>query len=128
MVSAWWRLGAGQVTPGHRRAEGRDSRSPGPPRPGHWDVGMVRVAVTCAFTAMARSGRRPGTGGLPRGTGRDPVAILRGWPVRAGAVRRRLMSDCAVTGVSLTGARFPWLPRGLRSGGCPGAPGAVGMA
>jgi Sigma-70, region 4 len=38
---------------------------------------MVRVAVTCAFAVMARSGRRPGTGGLPRGTGRDPVAILR---------------------------------------------------
>ena len=38
---------------------------------------MVRVAVTCAFTVMARSGRRPGTGGPPRGTGRDPVAILR---------------------------------------------------
>ena len=38
---------------------------------------MVRVAVTCAFAVMARSGHRPGTGGLPRGTGRNPVAILR---------------------------------------------------
>jgi len=27
---------------------------------------IVRVAATCAFTAMTRSGRRPGTGGLLR--------------------------------------------------------------
>ena len=49
------------------------------PTPGHPDVGVVRVAVTCTFTAMARSGRRPGTGGL-RGTGRDRAGMARpGW-------------------------------------------------
>jgi hypothetical protein len=51
---------------------------------------IVRVAVTCAFTAMVGSGRRPGTGGLLRGAGRDPVAVWWGCPVWAGAVSRRL--------------------------------------
>ena len=112
------------VAPGHRRAEGRDPGRPAPPRPGHPDVGVVRVAVTCAFTAMARSGRRPGTGGL-RGTGRGPAAIVRGWPVRAGASQEtRLMSGCAVTGAGLSGARFPWLPSGPGSDGLArGSPG-----
>jgi hypothetical protein len=59
------------------RSRSPGSSTPGPPGRGH---GVVRVAVTCAFTAMARSGRRPGTGGL-----RGPAAIVRGWPVRAEA-------------------------------------------
>jgi len=56
-----------------RRTRGRGRlRRRHQPQPG--DAGLV--------------GRRPGAGGLLRGTGRGPVAILRGWPVRAGAVRR----------------------------------------
>ena len=51
---------------------------------------IVRVAVTCALTAMVGSGRRPGTGGLLRGAGRDPVAVWRGCPDWAGAVKHRL--------------------------------------
>ena len=56
------------------------ARLPAPGPPGR---GVVRVAVTCAFTAMARSGCRPGTGGLRgtgRGTGCDRARMARpGW-------------------------------------------------
>jgi hypothetical protein len=107
------------VAPGHWRAEGHDSPVARlPRRPGHRDVGVVRVAVTCAFTAMARTGRRPGTGGLLRGTGRGPVVILWGWPGQAGAVRRRFMSGW------LCGYRCGPVRRPVAAG----IPGAVGMA
>ena len=93
-----------------RRGSGPDAlaaRSPGSPRPGHPDVGVVRVAVTCAFTAMARSGCRPGTGGAARDR---PARSCGDGPSGLGPVRHRLMSGCAVTGAGLSGARFPWLP------------------
>jgi hypothetical protein len=82
---------------------------------------MARVAVTCAFTAMARSGRRPGRGGLLRGIGHGPVAILRGRPAPAGASQAPSHPDCAVIGLGPSGARFPWLPRSPGSGGPPRA-------
>ena len=66
------RPGPAAVAPGRRRAEGGGTRFPIARLPHAWDVDMVWVAVTCAFAVMARSGHRPGTGGLPRGTGRDP--------------------------------------------------------
>jgi hypothetical protein len=91
---------------------------PDPPRPGSPDMGVIRVAVTCAFTAMAKSSRRPGTGGL-RGTGCGPAVIVRDSRSGLGPARRRLMSGCAVTGAGLSGARFSWLPR---------APGSDGLA
>jgi hypothetical protein len=111
------------VTPGHRRAEGRDPGRPAPTRPGHPDVGVVRVAVTCAFTAMARSGRRPrhrrAARDRPR-LGRDRAGMAPSW---LGPVRHRLMSGYAVTGAGLSDARFPWLPRGPGSDGlAPGHP------
>ena len=55
------------------RSRSPGSSTPGPPARGR---GVVRVAVTCAFTAMARPGRRPR---------HRRAAIVRGWPVRAGA-------------------------------------------
>jgi hypothetical protein len=56
------------VAPGRLRAEGRDPPVTRFPAPGPPDVGMVRAAITCAVTAMAGSGRRPGAG---RPTARD---------------------------------------------------------
>ena len=97
-------------------AGGRSHGSPAPEPP---DVGIVRATVACSVTAMAGSGRRPGTGGPLRGTGQGPAAIWREWPVRAWAVRLGLMSDRAVTGAGLSGARFPPLPRGPGSNGPP---------
>ena len=112
------------VAPGHRRSEGRDSPGrPAPPRPGPPDVGVGRAAVTCAVTAISGPGRRSGTGGPLRGTGRGPVAIWReGSPSGLGPVRFPLMPDRAVTVAGLSGARFPRLPRGPRSDGPPRAP------
>ena len=111
------------VAPGHRRPEGRDPPGrPARPRPGHrmwaWD-GRPSPALSRPWPGRAVA---PGAGGPLRGTGRGPVAIVRGWPVRAGPVRRRLMSDRAVTGASPFGARFPRLPRGPGSDGPPRAP------
>jgi hypothetical protein len=75
--------------------------TPGVPGRGHG----TGAAVTCAFTAMAR---------LPpprhwRAAARDrprPGRDLAGMAIRARPVRRRLMSDHAVTGAGLSGARF----------------------
>jgi hypothetical protein len=65
--------------PGHWRVEGRDPLVARLPHARAGGRHMVRVAVTCAVTAMAGSGRRPGTCGPLRGTGRGPVPIRREW-------------------------------------------------
>ena len=97
--------------------------SAGPP-----GVGMARVAVTCAFAAMAGSGPSPRHRRAAAQAGRGPVAILRGWPVRA-------EQSGAVSGLTVPlpvwpcpRAWCPWLRTGPGSDGLSQAPGAVGMA
>ena len=78
MVSAWWRLGAGQVTPGQAGGGTRFpiARLPHARAIGTWAwYGWPSPALSPPWPGRAVA---PGTGGLPRGTGRDPVAILRG--------------------------------------------------
>ena len=110
-VRRWWqvaRLPRARATgrghgPGGRRLRCHRHGRAGPPPPA--------PAARCAGPAAARS-RSGGNG--PSGLG----------PVRLG-----LMSDRAVTGAGLSGARFPRLPRGPGSDrAAPGAPGAAGMA
>ena len=66
------------VTPGRPAGGGRDSRSPGFPRPAHRDVDMARAVFTFAFIVIARSGVAPAPDSLLDGTSRDPGRDLAG--------------------------------------------------
>jgi hypothetical protein len=123
--------------PGTRRSPGAGRGGARPPAGGGTRSGRP------APPTPGQPGHRRGTGGRhlrfhrhgqvgpsPRHRrAAGPAAIMRGWPVRAGPIRHRLMSGCAVTGAGLSGARFPWLPRGPGSDGlAQGIPRAADMA
>ena len=114
------------VAPGHRRARGRDPVA---------RLLHARAARTWAWCGMGgrhlcfhrhgQAGPSPpapaGCAGQPRSCGDGPSGL--------GPARHRLMSGCAVTGAGLSGAGFPWLPRGPGSGGlAPGHPRGCRMA
>jgi hypothetical protein len=110
------------VAPGHRRAEGRDSRSPGSLTPGPPGRGHGTGGRHLRFHRHGQIGpspwhRAPTALDRPR-RGRDLAGMARpGWASQA-----PLISDYAVTGAGLSGARFPWLRRDPDLTGCPGIP------
>jgi len=106
--------------PGHRRAEGRGPRPTGSPHPGCRDVGTVRARPSPALSPPWPGCRCPGTGELLHGTGRGPVAILRGCHPRKASQAPSHVRPCRYR-CGLSGARFLGYEGARDLTGIPGA-------